>query len=163
MTGLSGPQALAVKGFGTLLVAALFVGVVNYHASVNFKKGVASKAVYINTLEVDLGKALSDLSKKAALLESCATARDKAQGEVTAHLKQNADAAKLASETLLETQKNNARALAAANRNSAADKAFYANLEQRMKGLTNECDANGDSIVRGGADLLRDVRNRQQN
>jgi len=162
MTGLSGPQALVAKGFAVLLIGSLLVGIVNYHASVNFKKGVASKAVYINTLEVDLSKALSDLSEKTALLESCETAKNKAQGEVIAHLKQNEIAAKLAAETLLQTQKNNAQALARLNQNQNADKAFYENVEKRMKGLLNECDANGNSIVRGGADLLRDVRNRQQ-
>lgn len=161
-TGLSGVQVLIVKAITGLVVGGALIGIVKYHARSNFDKGVASKSVYINTLEVDLGLALSDVLEKKALLESCQTARDKAQGEVTAHLKQNADAAKLAAETLLATQKNNANALASANRNSAADRAFYASLEQRMKGLTNECDANGTSVVRGGADLLRDVRNRRK-
>lgn len=160
--GLSAPQTLAVKGIIGLLFFAAISGAIKYHASSNFDKGVASKAVYIKTLETDLGLTLSDALEKKALLEACATARDTAQGEVTAHLKQNADAAELAAETLLQTQKNNASALAAANRNNAADKAFYASLEQQMKGLTNECDANGNSVVRGGADLLRDVRNRSK-
>ena len=160
--GLSGPQTLIAKGIGALVIGGVILGAVKYHAKTNFDKGVASKAVYISTLEKDLGAALSDALEKKALLENCQTERDKAQGAVTAHLKQNADAAKLASETLLETQKNNAAALAAANRNSAADKAFYASLEERMKGLTNECDANGNSVVVGGADLLRDIRDRRK-
>jgi len=162
MKGLSGPQALAAKGIGGLLIMVALLGVIKYHAVSNFNKGVASKAVYINTLETDLGLALSDAKEKKALLESCQTDRDTAKGQVAAHMKQNADAAKLASETLLKTQENNATALASANRNSAADKAFYAGLEERLKGLTNVCDENGNSVVRGGADLLRDVRNRRK-
>jgi len=156
------PQLLFAKGIGGLLIAGALFGAVKYHASSNFDKGVASKAVYIADLEDKLGKALSENKRIAALLESCKTDRDKAQGEVTAHLKQNQEAAKLASETLLRSQENNARALAAATSNNNSDKDFYAGLKAQLEGLTDGCDADGNTVVSGGADLLRNVRNRKR-
>lgn len=161
LNGLSGGQLLAAKGIaGIVAIAAIYFSVTAY-GKAKFEAGSDSRNGYIEKIEGKLANEKSEVLRLNAELKNCQKIKDEQASRITALTDQNATAAETAAKVLLTTQKVNAEALAAASRNNSKNTDFNAILDAKLKGLKNECDTNGNGIVRNGADILRAVRNGQ--
>jgi hypothetical protein len=162
MGGLSLPQMIGVSIFaGSLVFGAAGFAIWSY-GNGKFKEGAESRNVYISEIETKLVTATNRVLELEPLLQTCQSARISLQSENKALHQQNAEAAKKAAEVLLKSQEIGQQAIAAANRSNQSNRQFFENLNASLKGLKNECDQNGNGIVRNGADILRGIQQRSK-
>ena len=159
--GLSGPQVWAARILGGGLVVGVVALSIRSYGSNKFDEGVLSRAQVVRDLQEKYATAESERLRLSALYSSCQTNVIKQSSHIQALTEQNETAALKAADAMLEMSRINARAVADAAKRSEGNKDYEAALDKKLKGLRNECDANGKAIVPNGANVLRDVIRRQ--